>query len=91
MGNKHSSQKVGEWFANNHTLQLLSDPVKPIEQLLSTAHDDVADVVSYGGQVGQHLVGDVDTVAGGLSTGLSTISLPLVIGGVVVVLLLARK
>lgn len=89
MGNKHSG--FNKWVSNNHTLQFLADPIKPFESVVSTAHNDVASVIGYGGQIGNHLVSDVDTVAGGLSTGLSTISLPLVIGGVVVVAMMMKK
>ena len=79
---------IGKSISHNHTLRFLADPIKPVEKIVSVGHDDLKSVVSYGGK---HLVGDIDTLAGGLSTGLSTISLPLVIGGVVVVVMMMNR
>ena len=79
---------IGKSLSHNHTLQFLFDPVKPVEKVVSVAHDDAKAVVGYGGQ---HLVQDIDTISGGISTGLSTITLPLVIGGVVVVYMMMKK
>ena len=84
-------KSIKKSLSHNHTLKFLADPFKPVEKIVSAAHDDVKSVVSYGGKVGNSLVDDVGTISGGLSTGLSTISLPLIVGGVVVVVMMMNK
>ena len=75
-------KSIGHALTHNHTLQMLFDPVKPIEKVVSTAHDDVAQVVSYGGK---HLVQDVDNLSSGLSN-----MLPMILGAGVILVLLKK-
>ena len=76
-------KSIGKWAHHNKTLKFLSDPVKPIEKVVSSGYHDVKGVVSYGGK---HIINDVDTLSSSVSS-----YLPLIIGGVVVVLVMARK
>ena len=76
-------KSIGHAFTHNKTLQFLFDPVKPVEKVVSTGYKDVKGVVSYGGK---HLVNDVDNVSSSLSN-----SLPLIIGGVVVVMVMSNR
>ena len=74
---------IGHAITHNHTLQFLTDPVKPIEKVVSTGYKDTKAVVSYGGK---HLVQDVDQLSSSFS-----MNLPLLIGGVVIVVFLQNR
>ena len=80
---KNFFQKIGKSLKHNKTLQFLSDPVKPFEKMVSDGYHDVKGAVSYGGK---HLINDVDH----LSTSFS-MNLPLIIGGLVVVMVMATR
>ena len=89
MGNKHSSQKFAKSLSNNHTLKFLADPFKPVEKIVSAAHDDAKDVVHWAGNAGSAIVGDIGTLSGGLSQGFA--STPLIIGGVAIAFLFMNR
>ena len=85
MGKHHHHHKNKFWhsLSNNHTLKFLADPVKPVEKITSTAHNDIKGVVSYGGK---HLISDVDTLSNSAAT-----YLPIIIVGVVVVYVMNNR
>ena len=76
-------KSIGKSLSHNHTLKFLADPVKPFEKVVSTGYKDVKGAVSYGGK---HIINDVDSVSTSFAG-----SMPLIIGGVVVVLVMSRR
>ena len=75
-------KSIGKAFSHNKTLKFLSDPVKPFEKIASQGYKDVKGVVSYGGK---HIINDVDNISSSFAG-----TMPLIIGGVVVVLVMSR-
>jgi hypothetical protein len=70
-------------ISNNKTLRFLADPVTPIGKLLSGGYKDVKGAVSY---TGKHLIKDVDGISSSFA-----MSMPLIIGGAIVVLVMMNK
>ena len=80
---KHHRNKLWHSLSNNHTLKFLADPVKPVEKVVSVAHEDVSTVVGYGGK---HLVNDVDTLSNGIAK-----NIPLMMGAACLLFLFMNK
>ena len=80
MGNWWKSLK--KTLSHNHTLKFLADPVKPVEKLAAGAYHDGKKIVKY---TGKHVIADVDGISSSISS-----SLPLIIGGVVVVMMMKK-